>query len=238
MDLTDVITPDLENALKEQKEQMNRYYAELIANPYRAQGLIDDIRRQVVSTAAVLMENRIPLTVPKKERTLTDVLQEAAAEAGMMMGSNAVAAGVSFFRNVKDKVNQSAQPISEEEFIIYEDEYGNFFFIDDKATRSIATNLGTPEDDEIDDEYDMTDDEEAGDAQWTSLDPSERKELLKNVFSDENWYDGMAFHEGGASHPPFDEIASRVGAEQSTIKSTTSHGSRLAVSMLKTSRPR
>lgn len=68
------------------------------------------------------------------------------------------------------------------------------------------------------DEYDMTDDEEAGDAQWTSLDPSERKELLKNVFSDENWYDGMAFHEGGASHPPFDEIASRVGAEQSTIK--------------------
>lgn len=68
------------------------------------------------------------------------------------------------------------------------------------------------------DEYDMTDDEDDGDAQWTSLDPSERKELLKNVFSDENWYDGMAFHEGGASHPPFDEIASRVGAEQTTIK--------------------
>jgi len=150
MDLTDVITPDLENALKEQKEQMNRYYAELIANPYRAQGLIDDIRRQVVSTAAVLMENRIPLTVPKKERTLTDVLQEAAAEAGMMMGSNAVAAGVSFFRNVKDKVNQSAQPISEEEFIIYEDEHGNFFFMDDEGNEVDCDKFGNPlEDDEI-----------------------------------------------------------------------------------------
>lgn len=68
------------------------------------------------------------------------------------------------------------------------------------------------------DEFDMSDDVEEGDAQWTSLDPSERKELLKNVFSDDNWYDGISFSDGGQSHPPFDEIAQRVGAEQSTIK--------------------
>lgn len=146
--MADIITPDLENALKEQKEQMNRYYAELIANPYRAQTVIDDIRRQVVSTAAVLMEHRIPLTIPKKERTLTDVLQEAAAEAGMLMGSNAMAAGVSFFRNVKDKVNQPPQPISEEEFVIYEDQYGNFFFIDDDGEEVDCDKFGNPLEDD------------------------------------------------------------------------------------------
>ena len=68
------------------------------------------------------------------------------------------------------------------------------------------------------DEFDMSDDVEEGDAQWTSLDPTERKELLKNVFGDDNWYDGISFSDGGQSHPPFDEIAQRVGAEQSTIK--------------------
>ena len=68
------------------------------------------------------------------------------------------------------------------------------------------------------DEFDMSDDVDEGDAQWTSLDPTERKELLKNVFADDNWYDGISFSDGGQSHPPFDEIAQRVGAEQSTIK--------------------
>ena len=68
------------------------------------------------------------------------------------------------------------------------------------------------------DDFDMTDGDSEGDAQWTSLDPSERKELLKNVFSDDNWYDGIAFSDGGQSHPPFDEIATRVGSDQSVIK--------------------
>ena len=65
---------------------------------------------------------------------MVDVLQEAAAEAGMMVGSNAMAAGVSFFRNVKEKVQQSAAesepPLSEAEIEVFEDEEGNFFTID------------------------------------------------------------------------------------------------------------
>ena len=68
------------------------------------------------------------------------------------------------------------------------------------------------------DEFDMTEDQEEGDAQWTSLDPSERKELLKNVFADDNWYDGTPFSDGGNNHPPFDEIANRVGADKSIIR--------------------
>jgi len=142
--VTEIIEPGLENALKNHKERMNSLYAEIIANPYRAQVLIDDIRREVVSTAATLMENRVPLSVPKKPRTMTDVLQEAAAEAGMMMGSNAVAAGVSFFRNVKDKVNQSAAEGVEEEFVVYEDENGNYFFIDEDGDEIDCDQFGNP----------------------------------------------------------------------------------------------
>jgi len=143
--MTEVIEPGLENALKNHRERMNTLYAEIIANPYRAQTVIEEIRREVVSTAATLMENRIPLNIPKKPRTMTDVLQEAAAEAGMMMGSNAMAAGVSFFRNVRDKVDQAAtEPIEEEEFVIYEDEEGNFFFVDDDGLEVDCDQFGNP----------------------------------------------------------------------------------------------
>lgn len=68
------------------------------------------------------------------------------------------------------------------------------------------------------DEFDMSENDEEGDAQWISLNPTERKELLKNVFSDGNWYDGTAFFEGGDIHPPFDEISQRVGADKDTIR--------------------
>tara|TARA_B100000287_G_C20667418_1_gene792161 strand:- start:2949 stop:3401 length:453 start_codon:yes stop_codon:yes gene_type:complete len=147
--LSEIIQPELEQALKNHKEQMNVHYAQLIANPYKAQNLIDDIRREVISTAATLMENRIPLSVPSKKRELTDVLQEAAAEAGMMMGSNAMAAGVSFFRNVKEKVQQDAQdrqkPIEEIEIVVYEDEDGNFFFIDPDTDEEVdCDQFGNP----------------------------------------------------------------------------------------------
>ena len=143
--MTEVIEPGLENALKNHRERMNTLYVEIIANPYRAQTVIEEIRREVVSTAATLMENRIPLNIPKKPRTMTDVLQEAAAEAGMMMGSNAMAAGVSFFRNVRDKVDQAAtEPIEEEEFVIYEDEEGNYFFVDDNGLEVDCDQFGNP----------------------------------------------------------------------------------------------
>jgi len=147
--LSEIIQPELEQALKNHKEQMSIHYAQLIANPYKAQSLIDDIRREVISTAATLMENRIPLNVPTKKRELTDVLQEAAAEAGMMMGSNAMAAGVSFFRNVKEKVQQDAQdrqkPIEEIEIVVYEDEDGNFFFIDPDTDEEVdCDQFGNP----------------------------------------------------------------------------------------------
>ena len=70
----------------------------------------------------------------------------------------------------------------------------------------------------MEEEFDMTMEEEGGDHQWDSLSPSERKELLMNVFNDESWYDTQPFHDGGQSHPPFGEIATRVGTKSEHIK--------------------
>lgn len=140
--MTEIIPPELESTLKQHREEMSRCYAQLIANPYRAQSVLDEMRGEIVKTAVTLMEHRIPLEIPKKPRTLTDVLQEAAAEAGMMLGSNAVASGVSFFRNVKEQVNQKAEPLDEEEFLVYEDEEGNFFYIDDDGNEVDCDRFG------------------------------------------------------------------------------------------------
>ena len=59
------------------------------------------------------------------------------------------------------------------------------------------------------------------------LDPSERKELLKNVFSDERWYDGMAFHEAAL---PIPLRRNREPSGRRTVdhQELPSHGSRLA----------
>ena len=85
---------------------MELAFAALKGNPYRADEHINTMRQEIVSTLVTLMEANIPISVPKKERTLTDVLQEAAAESASMLGSNAVAKGVSFFRDVKENISK------------------------------------------------------------------------------------------------------------------------------------
>jgi len=46
--MAEEISPELNAALKAHKEQMNIYYAQLIANPYTAQTTINDIRIEVL----------------------------------------------------------------------------------------------------------------------------------------------------------------------------------------------
>ena len=55
-------------------------------------------------------------------------------------------------------------------------------------------------------------------SEWDRLSSEERRELLRNVFDDTEWYDGSPFHEGGAYHPALGEIASKLGAGERDIK--------------------
>ena len=49
--------------------------------------------------------------------------------------------------------------------------------------------------------------EETGDPVWDGMKPTERKQLLDEVFQDDDWYDGTPYYSGGQSNPAFDEIS-------------------------------
>ncbi len=80
-------------------------------------------------------------------------------------------------------------------------------------------------DDNYDDEYNDYDDEDsssgASNPQWRTLSPKERKLLMKNVFSNPDWYDtsqGSPVFEGGTSNPMFEEISDKAGAPVKEVK--------------------
>jgi hypothetical protein len=144
---TDIIPPGLEGALEAHRKNMEVAFAALAGNPYRADEHLNTMRLEIIATAVTLMDNNIPVAIPKKERTLTDVLQEAAAESAMMLGSNAVASGVSFFRNVKENISKTSKgiPKDAEQIIIYEDEEtGDLFFYDEHENEVMCDEDGFP----------------------------------------------------------------------------------------------
>ena len=74
-------------------------------------------------------------------------------------------------------------------------------------------------------DYDYDGEEESNEPiQWRSLNPKERLELMKNIFTNEEWYDGTPFSEGGmpmpdGSHnPDFQSIVDRSGAPMKEAK--------------------
>ena len=74
-------------------------------------------------------------------------------------------------------------------------------------------------------DYDYDGEEENDEPiQWRSLNPKERLELMKNIFTNEEWYDGTPFSEGGmpmadGSHnPDFQAIVDRSGAPMKEAK--------------------
>jgi len=71
-----------------------------------------------------------------------------------------------------------------------------------------------------DDDYAYDGDEESEDPQWRVLTPKERKALMKNAFTNDDWYEdgSLPVHKGGDANPLFDILAERVGAPTQEIK--------------------
>ena len=55
-------------------------------------------------------------------------------------------------------------------------------------------------------------------SEWDRLSSQDRKELLRAVFDDSEWYDGPPYHEGGVYHPALGEISSKLGCSSDDIK--------------------
>ena len=68
-------------------------------------------------------------------------------------------------------------------------------------------------------DYDYEEEKEE-DPQWRLLTPKERKKLLKNAFTNDDWYDegSLPVHKGGDGNPLFEVLSERVGAPLSEIK--------------------
>ena len=60
--------------------------------------------------------------------------------------------------------------------------------------------------DEYDEQYDYDGDDDNEDPQWRVLTPKERKALMKNAFTNDDWYeDGSPpVHKGGNANPLFE----------------------------------
>ena len=143
----------LTTSLEERRREIDVIMQGLIGNPYRADHFINELRMSVINVAKTLMEHDIPLAKPKHERTLTDVLQEAAAESAMMLGSNAVAKGVNFVSKVRNDWDKakSGIPSDAEEIEIFEDlETGEHFYYDEDGEEVLCDENGIPLEDDDD----------------------------------------------------------------------------------------
>ena len=125
-------TNDLVTKVKNLADDSMNIYALIISNPRVHGHAINELRRNVVKLAATLLEHNVKIEVPTKERTPKDVLQEAAGELGSMFGAQGVAAGLSFVNRVRENI-----ATTREELVIYEDEDGNLFFIDEETGEEI-----------------------------------------------------------------------------------------------------
>jgi len=74
--------------------------------------------------------------------------------------------------------------------------------------------------DEYDEQYDYDGDDDNEDPQWRVLTPKERKALMKNAFTNDDWYEdgSLPVHKGGNANPLFDILGERVGAPVQEIK--------------------
>ena len=144
----DIVNKDLTTKLKDLRDANMQQWALLIANPHaHAVDSIDEFRRNIAMCAAILMEHSVKIEIPKKERTPEDVLKESMGELGMMLGSKAFAGGLNFFRRVKEDVMDVTSTYEEDEdeddFEIYEDEDGYYYY--DLKGNAIACDVdGTP----------------------------------------------------------------------------------------------
>lgn len=126
---TEIVSPELTAKLKEQRDEVNKLYAKLIANPYLAPHLVPDFRSTLMGTVALLMENGIPVSDNPKIRTPDDVVKEGLAELGGMVGGKLVGNIMKMKKSFTDNMSAAAD---DDEFVVYRDpDTGTYYFIED-----------------------------------------------------------------------------------------------------------
>ena len=139
---TDLVPPALLNKLKEQRDEVNKLYAKLIANPYLAPHLVPDFRSALMGTVAVLMENGVPVSDNPKIRTPDDVVKEGLAELGGMLGGKVVGNIMRMKKTFSDNMNKDDD---DDDFVVYRDpDSGTYYFIDENGQEVDSDKHGNP----------------------------------------------------------------------------------------------
>jgi len=126
---TEIVSPALINKLKEQRDEVNKLYAKLIANPYLAPHLVPDFRSGHMGTVGVRMDNGVPVSDNPKIRTPDDVVKEGLAELGGMLGGKVVGNIMKMKKSFSDSMSANAD---DDDFVVYRDpDSGTYYFIED-----------------------------------------------------------------------------------------------------------
>lgn len=142
---TEIISADLTRVLKENRDEMTRIYAKLIANPYLAAQLVPDFRSNIMNTAATLLEHGVPLDEAGKIRNPEDVVKEGMMELGGMLGGKIFGSALKAKKAFQDTVRKSASDYDEEIEIYKDPNDGSFYFIDPETGEEIDCDMeGTP----------------------------------------------------------------------------------------------
>ena len=142
VEVTDIVPQDLTGKLKEQRDEVIKLYAKLIANPYLAPNLVPDFRSTLMQTVATLMENGIPISDNPKIRTPEDVVREGLAELGGMVGGKLVGG----LMKMKQGFDNSMKSVdTEDDFVVYRDpDTGDYYYIDENGNEVDRDQNGTP----------------------------------------------------------------------------------------------
>lgn len=142
---TEIISPDLTRVLKENRDEIVRIYAKLIANPYLAPQLVPDFRSNVMNTAATLLEHGVPLDEAGKIRSPEDVVKEGMMELGGMLGGKIFGGALKAKKAFQDTVRKSVSEYDEDIEIYKDPNDGSYYFIDPETGEEIDCDMeGNP----------------------------------------------------------------------------------------------
>lgn len=135
----DIVPIELTTKLKGQRDEVNKLYAKLIANPYLAPHLVPDFRSALMGTVATLMENGIPVSDDPKIRTPEDVVSEGLAELGGMVGGKLVGNIMKMKKTFTDSMKHT------DDDVVYRDpDSGTYYFINETGEEVDCDKQGTP----------------------------------------------------------------------------------------------
>tara|TARA_B100001250_G_C19743572_1_gene764184 strand:- start:356 stop:832 length:477 start_codon:yes stop_codon:yes gene_type:complete len=137
----DIIDPQLIATLKVNRDELVQMYAKLIANPYLAPTLVNDLRSNLVNTIATLIEHGIPVDPEGKVRTADDVLKEGLMELGGIMGAKVFGGALKAKKAFQDTVKADSKELE-----VYKDPIdGSFYYIDPDTGEEVDCDInGTP----------------------------------------------------------------------------------------------